>query len=238
MLLKQYKKKMIHILNNAGGSEKLNSIKYEGSPNERDQRWMNKKHPLVTIDWKEILPAPPKNTSEVTRLELKEVERLTRSLSNEQFDLVMAVNDEPLHVFEPYLKRHSLHYPKELVDLALDNIYPIWLKLKYYHKRARPFQIAPHFGSVISVIQTSTHQTPAYPSGHQTEGATIAEVLCSVYPEHKSSFHEASALVGTARLLQGVHYPSDNEAGKRLAKICWENVKENLDDKWTNLIKG
>lgn len=228
---------MIHIINAAGGSEEINSIKYVGVPSERDKKWMKKDHPLITIDWKEILPPPPENSSDTTRLELKEIERLTRNLTNEQFDLVMAVDDEPVNLFMPYLKKHNLKFPKELVDLALDNVYPVWLKLKYLHKRARPFQVAPHLGFIISVIQTSTHQTPAYPSGHQTEGALYAEILSSIYPEHKPAFYESSGLVGMGRLLQGVHYPSDNEAGMKVAKICWENIKENLDDKWTDIIK-
>jgi len=37
--------------------------------------------------------------------------------------------------------------------------------------------------------------------------------------------------------MQGVHYPSDNEAGMLLARVLWENMKDNLDDKWTDLIK-
>tara|TARA_B100000519_G_scaffold53598_2_gene44500 strand:- start:2757 stop:3446 length:690 start_codon:yes stop_codon:yes gene_type:complete len=229
---------MIHIINAAGGSEEVDSIQYEGSPNERDKNYMAKEHPLVTIDWREILPPPPKNSSEITRLELKEVERVTRNLTQEQFDIVMEVDKEPVNAFMPYLKRNNIEFPKELVDLALENVYPVWLKLKYLHRRARPFQVAPHLGFVISVIQTSTHQTPAYPSGHQTEGALYAEILSDIYPEHKTGFYEAAAMVGTARMLQGVHYPSDNEAAMRVARICWENIKENLDDKWTDTIKG
>jgi len=65
----------------------------------------------------------------------------------------------------------------------------------------------------------------------------IAEILSDIYPEHKTAFYEAAGLVGKARVLQGVHYPSDNEASMILARVGWENIKGNLDDKWTDIIK-
>jgi len=228
---------MIHILNAAGGSEEINQIKYEGQPREKDKKEMQKDTPLVTVDWIDLIPAPPENTSDSTKLDLQELERVTRNLSKEDFDLVMTVDKEPSDLFMPYLKRNGLTYPKELIDLVLDNVYPIWLKLKYHYRRARPFQIAPHLGFTISVIQTSTHQTPAYPSGHQAEGSVIAEVLSSIYPEHKTKLYEIGAMVGRGRILQGVHYQSDNDASMIMTRLLWSNIKENLDDKWSNLIK-
>ena len=82
-----------------------------------------------------------------------------------------------------------------------------------------------------------TASTPSYPSGHQSQGSMAAEVLSSVYPEHKSQWNKFAALTGDARIMQGVHYSTDNEVSKTLARILWENMKDNLDDKWTDLIK-
>ena len=228
---------MIHILNATGGSEEINDIKYEGQPNERDAKWMKKPTPLVTLDWANLLPPPPLNTSDSTKTDLETLEKVTRNLSYEDFDLIMLVDKEPSDLFLPYLKTLGLKYPKELIDLVLDNAYPVWLKLKYLHRRPRPFQLAPHLGFVISVLQTKTHQTPAYPSGHQTEGAVVAEVLSSIYPEHKDQFHNLAYLVGKARILQGVHYQSDNDAAMIMTKLLWVNIKENLDEEYSKLIK-
>ncbi len=218
-----------HILNKAEKTHDINSIRYEGKPTKKEKKWMAKPTPLITINWKDLLPPPPENSSDVTKLDLQVVERMTLNVSKEDRELIMMADKSPSDLFTPYLKRHGLKYPKEVIDKALDNVYPVWLKLKYFHKRPRPFQIAPHLGYKISVIQTDTHQTPSYPSGHQTEGAVIAEVLSHFYPEHKPAFYEASGLVGKARLLQGVHYPSDNEAAMFIARVLWENIKTNLN---------
>ena len=153
---------------------------------------------------------------------------MTKNISKKDFDFIIKVDNEPSDMFIPYLKRHGLKYPADVIDKVLDNVYPVWLKLKYLYKRPRPFQLAPHLGYKISVIQTDTHQTPSYPSGHQTEGAIIAEVLSSYYPEHKTAFYEAAGLVGKARVMQGVHYPSDNDVSMILSRILWEDIRQNL----------
>ena len=80
------------------------------------------------------------------------------------------------------------------------------------------------------IHKLDTANTPSYPSGHATEGALIAEVLSSLYPEHKSKFYEFAGLVARARVLQGVHYTRDGEASMMLARICWENIKSNLEE--------
>ena len=221
---------MTHILNSTGGSKDVDDLKYELEPNDRDKEWLKKEHPLLTLDWLDLIPEPPKNSSQSTRSDLEEIEKETRDVSKEEFDLIMLVDKEPSDLFQPYLKKHNLKYPKELIDKVLDNVYPVWLKLKYHYKRPRPFQLAPHLGYVISVIQTKTHQTPSYPSGHSIEGSIIAEVLSTLYPEHESTFKDFARSVGRARLLQGVHYQTDNEASYIVAEKCWENIKSNIGE--------
>ena len=93
---------MIHILNSTGGSDKINSIKYEDSPSDDHKREMNEKTPLITIDWENIIPEPPSNTSDVTKMDLEQVQRLTRNISKDDYDLVMTVDDDPENLFRPY----------------------------------------------------------------------------------------------------------------------------------------
>ena len=221
---------MIHILNSTGGSDKINSIKYEFEPSDKHKREMKEATPLVTIDWESIIPAPPSNTSDSTKVDLEQVQRLTRNLSRDDYELIMKVDDNPENLFRPYAKRMGLNYPQDLIDRAIQHIDVIVLKLKYKFKRARPHQIAPHLGYVISVIETSTHQTPSYPSGHQSQGSMAAEVLSDIYPEHKDQWNKFAELSGEARVKQGVHYPSDNEVSKTLVRVLWEDIKNNLEN--------
>ena len=163
-------------------------------------------------------------------MDLEQVQRLTKNVSKDDYDLIMNVDDDPENLFRPYAKKMGLEYPQELIDKAIQHIDVVVLKLKYKFRRARPYQIAPHLGYFISVLTTGTHQTPAYPSGHQAQGAMAAEVLSSLYPEHKTQWYKFAGLVGKARVMQGVHYPSDNEASMILARVLWENIKINNDE--------
>ena len=100
---------MIHILNATGGSDKIESIKYDINPSEKHKKEMEESIPLITIDWESIVPNPPSNTSDVTKMDLEQVQRLTRNLSKEDYDLVMKVDDDPENLFRPYAKRWVLN---------------------------------------------------------------------------------------------------------------------------------
>jgi acid phosphatase (class A) len=98
--------------------------------------------------------------------------------------------------------------------------------LKFYYNRPRPYQLSEYYGVSINRIITKTHKTPAYPSGHTMYAALIAEILSDKYPEHKKEFDKLVDLCGKARELQGVHYPSDNEAAKKIIKTIYPELKK------------
>ena len=53
-------------------------------------------------------------------------------------------------------------------------------------------------------------------------------MLATLYPQHTSEFYELINLVGRARILQGVHYPSDNDASMVIASAIFEDVKYDM----------
>ena len=61
---------MTHILNSTGGSKDVDDLKYDLEPNDRDKEWLKKEHPLLTLDWLDLIPEPPKNSSQSTRSDL------------------------------------------------------------------------------------------------------------------------------------------------------------------------
>ena len=85
-------------------------------------------------------------------------------------------------------------------------------------------------GFDVDVITTDTHQTPAYPSGHQTQGSLTALAMIDRFPQYEEDFRKMEDMVGRARVLQGVHYPSDNQAGKVLARKLWDELKSKQNE--------
>ena len=215
---------------NLSRAESLDSIRYEDEPRKKDLKVMETKLDLVTIDWEKIIPPPPKNSSDVTKIDLQTIQRKTKNLSEEDRNLIMIVDEDAFQLFYKYCEKQGIYYPEDLIRKVHEQTNAIILKLKYKFKRARPRQLASELGYMISVIQTSTHQTPSYPSGHQHNGAITAEILSDIYPEHRAKWFELAALCGEARVMQGVHYPGDNEASMLLCRVLWENIKENLKE--------
>ena len=105
---------------------------------------------------------------------------------------------------------------------------PIVDNLKSRYNRPRPIQLAGLFGININVIDTGTHSTPAYPSGHTAYAAVAAYMLSAMYPHHSSELFRQIGIAGYARCLQGVHYPSDNDASMVITGAIWENIKYDL----------
>ena len=203
-------------------SEKIDRITYV------DKKDSMKVGDAVTLDWNNIVPDPPKNTSSTTKKELEYLSELTANISAEEKKLVRVADKEALDLFSPIASRFDIEIPSKLIkSLYTKMFWPVTYNLKFKFNRPRPEQLAPVYGININVIQTTTHQTPAYPSGHTTYGFLIAHVLSDMYPLHRDDFFHQAKLVGLARCLQGVHYPSDNEASMILVKSVWENVKNN-----------
>jgi len=179
----------------------------------------------ITIDWKSVLPSPPKNNSEETKKELDYLAKLTDSLSIADKNLVSLVDNEPLDLYNDILRRHGLKMPRDKFKKVWNISLPIIMNLKYQFNRPRPEQLAKFYGLTINVTETKTHQTPAYPSGHTAYTAMGAYLLSDMYPEHSGEFFSRVGDAGHARCLQGVHYPSDNEASMVITGAIWQDIR-------------
>jgi hypothetical protein len=217
-----------HIFNKVESAHDIDSVRYEGNPNFRQLDEMKAATPMITIDWENILPEPPANSSSETKKDLKYLQDKTRSLSEKEVDLIMDVDETPQNLFKDYCQAKQLPYPTEMIEEILEQIDTVITTLKYKHRRARPEQIAHKMGYVVSVIRTRSHQTPAYPSGHQMHGTMTGLVLSDIYPEHTRVFERMEDLSGLARILQGVHFKGDNDASKALGRELWKTMKENI----------
>lgn len=184
---------------------------------------------LVTLDWNKILDSPPSNTSNTTQKELEYLQRLTRQISDADKALIKLVDKDPFDLFVPILKNRGLEIetPKKLIEQNWELVWPVIYNLKFKFNRPRPEQLAPVYGLDINVTETTTHQTPAYPSGHTANAALCAHILSDMYPRYRNIFFRQAGIAGLARCLQGVHYPSDNSASLAITGTIWQNIKIN-----------
>lgn len=121
-----------------------------------------------------------------------------------------------LGAYAPAMERplDATRYPKTaaLLDHVSKDIKVNTDGLKKHFMRPRP-QMSD--ARVKPAIEPET--SPSYPSGHATRGLAMAVVLADLVPERREALLAQGRLVGVDRVIGGVHYPSDIEAGQRLA---------------------
>ena len=54
-----------------------------------------------------------------------------------------------------------------------------------------------------------TRRTSAYPSGHAFQAYYLAKILTKKFPEKKEELMKIADRVSNARIITGLHYPSD-----------------------------
>lgn len=67
----------------------------------------------------------------------------------------------------------------------------------------------------------------AYPSGHATNARLFALILSDLVPERRAEFMTRADEASLNRVIGGVHYPSDIEAGKRLGEAIYAELRKN-----------
>lgn len=168
---------------------------------------------IIDIDWKKILSPPPKNSSRKTINELELISNVTKNRTKKQNNLIYNIDqrlDEPFIVL---LNRYNLNYPQKLINSFYDIIRPILLNTKNYWNRPRPYQLAKLYSININTLYTDTHHTASYPSGHTVYSNLVANILKDYYPQlNKKILTNIVLETAEARVLQGVHYPTDNRA--------------------------
>lgn len=92
---------------------------------------------------------------------------------------------------------------------------PLFLGLKASIRRPRP---ADSLESLSAFIKPADQFS--FPSGHTAAAFVMATLLCVFYPSVSVVALLLASLVGLARVLLGVHYPTDILAGASLGFSC------------------
>jgi membrane-associated phospholipid phosphatase len=173
-------------------------------------------------------PPPPAYGSDAFLGEAKEVLDMARTLSEKDKEVAKswaggAGTPLPPGIWNQILldtvKRYRSSTPHLAHAFALLNVaqsdagIAAW-DCKYAFWSPRPVNairelgLDPQFQSYLP-----TPVFPSYISGHSTYSAASAEVLSYLFPDQAGEFHAKAEEAARSRLLGGIHFRSDNEAG-------------------------
>lgn len=184
---------------------------------------------IMDFEWKNILQAPPANTSKITLSELEYVSQATLNRNEQDLKLIDTVDQNPDKPFIDLADEYGLEYPVGHINEFYNIIKPILLNLKGLWNRPRPYQLAKYYNIPLDFIATDTTNTASYPSGHTVYASLVSWILKYYYPEIDQ--RKLDILVrntAKARVLQGAHFPSDNKASLDLTKYLFNKLKDKV----------
>ena len=162
----------------------------------------------------EILIPPPPNDS----YRLKELDIISRQYRNRfNPEKTQSILDNISASFHVVLKSSGINIDKEFIDQLAKKTLPHITYHKNYFNSMRPNELAESNGIEFQCDYLESAQSPSYPSGHTTQAYYIAFNLSKSYPVLKNKLFGLANMIAQSRIDRGVHFPSDNVAGKMLA---------------------
>jgi acid phosphatase (class A) len=171
---------------------------------------------VAQIDVMKLLPPPPAPQSEEQKQDLDKLLAIQKARTPEQEQRALADATSGTFGFADVLgpKFTAVAAPK--LALLMDKIRGDGAAVenagKDSWKRPRPYETSKDIHTVGDLPKSSS-----YPSGASTAGYLTAIVLANMVPEKAAALFARGREAGYNRLLLGVHYPTDVEAGRLLA---------------------
>lgn len=107
------------------------------------------------------------------------------------------------------LSKKAAPITNEVIDRAWKQAYVLVIDAKKHWSRQRPY-----LANAQIQLAVPAENTPSYPSGHATYGTLMAILLANIVPEKATAIFDRGWEMGFDRLIGGVHYPSDVDAGR------------------------
>ena len=120
------------------------------------------------------------------------------------------------HKYDNIYNNLSKYITKSEYKDKIKDLLCILLRLKYKHKEPRP----KHYSNKIDVVSLLSAKTPRYPSGHSAQYHYL--YLC--FKDRNSEIKDICEMGSKSRLIAGVHFPIDVEAGKWVAKYIYDKL--------------
>jgi acid phosphatase (class A) len=178
------------------------------------------------INLTKLLAPPPPQNSDQTKKELEEI--LQYQKNRDSAAITRAVADQMVSisrfasVLGPKFNEKDLPITAAFFDKILDNAKLIVDPSKDFWKRPRPYI----FDTLVKpCLDKPTNAS--YPSGHSSLGNLFTIILANMVPEKNAEIFNRGWEFALNRVIGGVHYRSDIEAGRIAATVIAAELFKN-----------
>ena len=162
-----------------------------------------------------LLPAPPPAGSALERAELAAVAAAQKAATPER--IALAVADANESVFDMFTRTLGTDF----VQASLPATAAFFARVgesedaavgpaKTHFGRKRPFLTSPEIKALVPASKSGS-----WPSSHTSHVTLTAIVLAAMLPERRDAIWARAAEYAESRVIGGVHYPLDLDAGRR-----------------------
>jgi acid phosphatase (class A) len=175
------------------------------------------------------LPAPPEPYSKTYTREIAHILEVQGRMTQADKDAVMAEDSVlPSMIVLPVLGERYTEsdYPAlyALLRRTASDAWRVGDATQEHWQRTRPWLMDERVALYVKPITR-----PSYPSGHSTTNHVWAHVLSELFPHKRAALFTRAYAVGMHRMKGGVHFPSDVEAGKKLAAAIYTKMRTHPD---------
>lgn len=225
-------------------AEKIDSFKYVSDPASVKKRLSLTPFYLQNVSIADFkIPSPPANSSPQTRAELAYMFQLEKNsteedikeshfLSDVYYNLNIHKGDSLYddnranlfyigHSIGTWFNARSLPLTADMMANAWqDANYFIWA-FKYKYARIRPYVLEPKLHNLEKA------DAPSYPTGTATDAYLMAYIYQELAPEFSDIFIADAYRMAHSREIVGVHFPSDIEGSRILARQIVNKLFQN-----------
>jgi acid phosphatase (class A) len=176
----------------------------------------------TVMDLEALVPDPPAVGSAVQKAELAELHKIEAARTPEQAKRAKEDEDDESifaykTVFGPGFSAEALPVIAVLGDHVKNEQSVAGGALKLVFKRPRPYQS----DATLHPVCDLTEMPNSYPSGHGLTGYLEGLTLAELVPEKRVEILARADDYAHNRLVCGVHYPSDEEASRKIAYVVF-----------------
>jgi len=181
---------------------------------------------IEELDFAALLPKPPAPDSVAGAADLDTVLQVQASRTPPEIEWAKIVEKDDVFlnhtVTGDWLEPTRLPITAAFFRALANDLKAVDAASKLPFKRSRPYQRETRVKPCVTLPSSSS-----YPSGSALQALVWAELLAELLPEKREALIARAYRAAWGRVIGGVHFPTDIEAGRRLAgpflKACRRN---------------